>query len=74
MKKEDPLASLNKGKYFAAAADFVAAFLFFIAYLSDGSIFFLIAAIALFLAGIGIFIVFAKFSTRLKNINKTNLK
>jgi hypothetical protein len=66
MAKDKALDSLNSGKYFAAAADFIAAFCFFMAWIIDGSIFFLIAAIALFAAGIAIFIVFENFKKKLQ--------
>jgi ABC-type bacteriocin/lantibiotic exporter with double-glycine peptidase domain len=67
--------NLQKGKWYAAIANFIAALLFFVAYSYYNDVLFLIAGLILIIAGVGIFIVFSVFSQKLnKAYSKTNPK
>lgn len=73
-KKDDSVnRNLNKSLWLTSGANFVASVLFFIAFLLLKNVWFLVAAIALFIAGIG-FIYAVKFMERKFNSYVDNLK
>ncbi len=73
MNKKTELSKVNdnliKGRLYASIANFTAAILFFVAYVYYKDILFMVAALILIVAGIGIIVVFSVFKQKLNKVN-----